>query len=361
MKRDWTDAPERANWLATDGNGVRVWFEEKPEPHATGPWWNRENVDYYEVAFESDVHAYEVKFPNWKESLEQRPIAPAPVAAETHLDASDLSSPEVTDHTFGCRDKFTGPCNFGGGVIAEEFPEAAKVLRPGEHIIKCAEDNGEMEVTEGAVMNTPGYERLAGVLVRAFDQAASGKGKERHANDLPFDEQPMQSISDLIGTEAGMAFQAIKKIQESGRLPTREAKVRELLGAIVYVSGMVIWLEDNAVDVEWSDQPIQDPEDMEPWSVDPEKEWSSGYKVDFARNEFDDDVVYYTCLETGVSLPPEEARLKISAKKEKRAREAMQKLGFVKSPEEQIMVHSSGVKAVFKGDDVHYEYPDSQQ
>ena len=28
-------------------------------------------------------------------------------------------------------------------------------------------------------MNTPGYDKLAAVLQRAFDQAANGKGKDR--------------------------------------------------------------------------------------------------------------------------------------------------------------------------------------
>ena len=41
-------------------------------------------------------------------------------------------------------------------------------------------------------MNEPGYESLAQVLQEAYDQAARGKGAERHANDLPFDQQPMQ-------------------------------------------------------------------------------------------------------------------------------------------------------------------------
>ena len=88
----------------------------------------------------------------------------------------------------------------------------------------------------------PGYETLHNVLNRAYEQAAKGKGKERHAGDLPFDEQPMQQISDLLNADAGMAFQACKKIHESRGLP-HDAKIRELLGAINYIAGMVIWHE----------------------------------------------------------------------------------------------------------------------
>jgi hypothetical protein len=87
------------------------------------------------------------------------------------------------------------------------------------------------------------YASLLSVLGRAYEQAAAGKGKERHAQDQPFDEQPMQTISKLVGSADGMAYQAIKKIQESQRLPTTERQVAELLGAIVYIAGMVVYLE----------------------------------------------------------------------------------------------------------------------
>lgn len=89
----------------------------------------------------------------------------------------------------------------------------------------------------------PGYERLAEVLEAAFAQAAHGKGAERHAGGQPFHEQPMQQISELLGNVDGMAFQAIKKIREARGLPTVEAQVRELLGAINYVAGMVVFLQ----------------------------------------------------------------------------------------------------------------------
>ena len=91
-------------------------------------------------------------------------------------------------------------------------------------------------------MNTPGYESLARVLHRAYDQAAKGKGAERHACSRPFTEQPMQSISDLLGSETGLLYQAMKKIQESQRLD-QDAAIRELLGAINYIAGAIIFKE----------------------------------------------------------------------------------------------------------------------
>lgn len=89
--------------------------------------------------------------------------------------------------------------------------------------------------------NAPGYEPLAAVLQRAYEQAAGGKGKERHAQGQPFLEQPMQELISLYGLGFALG-QAGKKAQESQRLP-RDKAVHELLGAIVYLAGAVIALE----------------------------------------------------------------------------------------------------------------------
>jgi hypothetical protein len=84
------------------------------------------------------------------------------------------------------------------------------------------------------------YTLLREVLDAAYEQAAHGKGAERHGNGLPFEEQPMQTISNLLNNDAGMAFQAIKKIAEGRNLETKDARIREYLGAINYIAGMVI-------------------------------------------------------------------------------------------------------------------------
>lgn len=103
--------------------------------------------------------------------------------------------------------------------------------------------------TTAAQVKVHGYERLSGVLELAYQQAASGKGAERHANGLHFDEQRMQVISRLLDSPKGMAFQACKKIAEGIDLPTHEAQVKELLGAIVYIAGMVIYLTDKQSEI----------------------------------------------------------------------------------------------------------------
>ena len=87
----------------------------------------------------------------------------------------------------------------------------------------------------------PGYEQLADVLRRAYEQSAIGKGADRHANGKPFHLQPIAVGIDHFGV-GGALFQAFKKMEEAQRLPT-EAAVKELLGAIVYISAAVNKLE----------------------------------------------------------------------------------------------------------------------
>ena len=90
-------------------------------------------------------------------------------------------------------------------------------------------------------MDVSGYELLAAVLHRAYDQAARGKGADRHANGKAFHEQPMQDLIELYGVGFALG-QAAKKAQESQRMD-KDAAVRELLGSIVYTAGAIIALE----------------------------------------------------------------------------------------------------------------------
>ncbi len=90
----------------------------------------------------------------------------------------------------------------------------------------------------------PGYERLTSVLERAHDQAAYGKGAERHGNGKAFHNQPLRDLIRLHGV--GFATgQASKKASEALRLPTVERQVAELLGSIVYLCGAINAIEDG--------------------------------------------------------------------------------------------------------------------
>ncbi len=86
-----------------------------------------------------------------------------------------------------------------------------------------------------------GYHNLASVLSDAFDQAAFGKGHERHANGDTFDKQVIMDMASRFGIGAVLG-QAFKKSEESQRLPYDKARA-ELLGSIVYLAAAVIHLD----------------------------------------------------------------------------------------------------------------------
>lgn len=82
-----------------------------------------------------------------------------------------------------------------------------------------------------------GYEALGEVFKAAIDQAAEGKGKERHADGEPFEAQKICRISRTVGIGYPLG-QAIKKTEESLRLGERGPE--ELLGAINYLAAAVV-------------------------------------------------------------------------------------------------------------------------
>ena len=100
--------------------------------------------------------------------------------------------------------------------------------------------------------NDKDYQALRTVLGAAYDQAAIGKGRDRHAQDLPFEQQPMQRLLDLYGPGFA-AGQIGKKVQEALRLPTDMA-VQELLGAIVYAAGLIVWLRETRADTDVTEE-----------------------------------------------------------------------------------------------------------
>lgn len=92
----------------------------------------------------------------------------------------------------------------------------------------------------------PDYSDLKRVLHLAFLQASEGKGSARHGNGLPFPEQPILTLTRLVGPGFPLG-QAMKKAQETIGMAQRgetSAAKAELLGAIVYLAAAHIFLEE---------------------------------------------------------------------------------------------------------------------
>lgn len=97
--------------------------------------------------------------------------------------------------------------------------------------------------------NAKEYESLHKVFDDAYDQASSGKGKERHATDNKFEDQVICVVARLLKDHpfGSLAFQSIKKTIEAGRLykiKGPEAAYQEMLGAINYNSAIAILIKE---------------------------------------------------------------------------------------------------------------------
>lgn len=123
-------------------------------------------------------------------------------------------------------------CRSAVGASADYYCSVCRRMVNSPHL--CTDD--EVELADD-------YASLRRVLDLALRQAADGKGAERHANGKPFTEQPMLEISRMVGWQFCLG-QAIKKTQEASRMEADAAK-RELLGAINYLAGAYLTLEET--------------------------------------------------------------------------------------------------------------------
>ena len=119
-----------------------------------------------------------------------------------------------------------------------------------EEFFKMADDGGVIPVDDLRTERKSGYTSLRHVLDAAYDQASQGKGNERHATDNAFEDQLICQIQRILKGHplAGQAFQVIKKTVEAGRLAHikgPDAAESELLGAINYLSAMVILIREG--------------------------------------------------------------------------------------------------------------------
>lgn len=90
----------------------------------------------------------------------------------------------------------------------------------------------------------PGYGPLLEALVDALEQSQHGKGRERHATDLPFLQQPIMVIARRKG-HGYTQGQVWKKIEEVGNIPTLDKKIDEMLSIINYAAGTVILMREQ--------------------------------------------------------------------------------------------------------------------
>ncbi len=93
----------------------------------------------------------------------------------------------------------------------------------------------------------PDYEALHRTLGLAYDQAAVGKGRQRHAKGQPFNKQPIMEIGRMVGIGYPLG-QAMKKAQEASGMVSRgerAAAKAELLGAINYLAACHLLIEES--------------------------------------------------------------------------------------------------------------------
>lgn len=91
------------------------------------------------------------------------------------------------------------------------------------------------------------YTPLQDALAEAHDQAAFGKGRERHANGKPFDRQPIMEVGRIVGPSFNTG-QAMKKLGEATQMFQRgeiDKAIHEIQGAIVYCASAVNLMKET--------------------------------------------------------------------------------------------------------------------
>ena len=106
------------------------------------------------------------------------------------------------------------------------------------------EPKDNLDISLIPISNDP-YKMLLEVFNKAYEQAAKGKGKERHVTveNESFEDQQICEIARRVGV-GGPAYQAVKKIYEALSL-SKEAAKKEILGAINYLAGMYIIIDEK--------------------------------------------------------------------------------------------------------------------
>ena len=99
--------------------------------------------------------------------------------------------------------------------------------------------NKEVTPKEEGIIIPKDYESLHDVLMLALYQASQGKGKIRHANGKPFEEQTMAVANRITDCDFSWG-QIYKKILEIPNIKKKQKKIDEMLSIIVYAAGWVL-------------------------------------------------------------------------------------------------------------------------
>lgn len=120
--------------------------------------------------------------------------------------------------------------------MSEDYTAIAEALEKERKAIEREREILTLEAVEG-------YEDLARILMLAYNQAARGKGVERHGvKGEIWSEQPIIRHQRAYGVGFTLG-QAAKKAEEAMSLPSDRARF-ELLGSIVYLAAAIKYLEE---------------------------------------------------------------------------------------------------------------------
>lgn len=124
------------------------------------------------------------------------------------------------------------------------IPPAEQTMRPIVEAAKTVERDVPTTYGKNGIMNVPGYEELAAILIGAYQQSASGKGVERHGkgNTAPFKEQRIMALARDAGIGAH-TYQISKKAMEAGDMVGRgdfSKAIHEFSGVIVYAAAAIL-------------------------------------------------------------------------------------------------------------------------
>lgn len=121
----------------------------------------------------------------------------------------------------------------------KEKNRVTRMVHGGTKIPKPKDPNIE-KLLRGNTSSPPDMQKLWDALSEAFTQACA-KGQDRHGAGESFQDQDMIHIQNAVGVEFALG-QAIKKLCEGRRMSRTKARV-EFLGAINYIAGAIVWMD----------------------------------------------------------------------------------------------------------------------